>query len=70
MGQAPAGLNATGDSEIRWFYDRVAARQRRELQPALKRLVKLLFLSKRGPTKGKLLTAKAPHPAEAAPSKN
>jgi phage-related protein (TIGR01555 family) len=54
VGQAPAGLNATGDSEIRWFYDRVAALQRRILKPALRRLVKFIFLSKNGPTKGKV----------------
>jgi uncharacterized protein len=53
VGQAPAGLNATGDSEIRWFYDRVAAMQRRQLEPSLRRLVRLLFLSKTGPTNGK-----------------
>jgi phage-related protein (TIGR01555 family) len=52
MGQAPAGLNATGDSDIRWFYDRVAARQRSELQPVLERLTRLLFLAKDGPSKG------------------
>lgn len=53
MGQAPAGLNATGNSDIRFFYDRIAARQRRKLLPQLKRLLKLIFLSKEGPTKGK-----------------
>lgn len=52
MGQAPAGLNATGDSEIRWFYDRVAARQRRRMMPQLKKLTEYLFKSKSGPTLG------------------
>lgn len=52
MGQAPAGLNATGASDIRFFYDRVASRQRNRLLPQLKRLLKLLFKSKTGPTKG------------------
>ncbi len=52
MGQAPAGLNATGDSDIRWFYDQISAMQERQLRPALLRLTRLMFLSKAGPTKG------------------
>lgn len=52
MGQSPAGLNATGDADIRWFYDQIAAMQRRKITPALKRLTKLMFLAKDGPTKG------------------
>jgi phage-related protein (TIGR01555 family) len=52
MGQAPAGLNATGDSDIRWFYDSIAARQRRKLLPNLKRLYTLAFMAKDGPTGG------------------
>ena len=52
MGQAPAGLKATGDSDIRWFYDQVAAMQERKLRWQLERLHKLLFLAKDGPTKG------------------
>jgi phage-related protein (TIGR01555 family) len=52
MGQAPAGLNATGESDIRWFYDSVAAEQNRVLRPALNRLIQLLFRAKAGPTRG------------------
>jgi phage-related protein (TIGR01555 family) len=52
MGQAPAGLNATGDSDIRWFYDHVAASQVKELRPQLNRLVRILLRAKTGPTKG------------------
>jgi uncharacterized protein len=52
MGQAPAGLNATGASDIRFFYDRIASKQKRRLVPILKRLIKLLMLSKEGPTDG------------------
>lgn len=52
FGQAPAGLNATGASDIRFFYDRIASSQRRVLVPRLKRLIKLIFLSKEGPTEG------------------
>jgi phage-related protein (TIGR01555 family) len=53
MGQAPAGLNATGASDIRFFYDRIASRQRKRLGPQLKRLVRLILKSDKGPTKGK-----------------
>jgi phage-related protein (TIGR01555 family) len=46
MGQAPAGLNATGDSDIRSFYDRVKGQQTRVLAPRLARLVRMLCLSR------------------------
>jgi hypothetical protein len=52
MGQAPAGLNATGDSDIRFYYDDVASERERVVRPRLNRLMKLLFLSKNGPTNG------------------
>lgn len=42
FGQSPAGLNATGDSDIRWWYDRVASAQKTVLGPRLERLVRLL----------------------------
>jgi phage-related protein (TIGR01555 family) len=52
MGTSPGGLNATGDSDIRFFYDRVAAEQDRVLRPALERLARLAFAAKDGPTSG------------------
>jgi hypothetical protein len=52
MGQSPAGMNATGDSDFRWFYDTVKSAQESELRPQLERLIRLIFLSKDGPTKG------------------
>ncbi len=52
MGQSPAGLSATGESDVRWFYDRVKAAQTTYLRPRVERLVRLLFLSKAGPTGG------------------
>lgn len=52
MGQAPAGLNATGDSDVRWFYDQIAAERERVLRPALERFYKLVFLAKNGPSRG------------------
>lgn len=53
FGQAPAGLNATGDSDIRNYYDGVASKQEDDLRPPLERGVRLIFLSKDGPTAGK-----------------
>jgi phage-related protein (TIGR01555 family) len=43
MGQAPAGLNATGDSDIRWFYDHISELQEEEVIPQAERLVRVLF---------------------------
>jgi phage-related protein (TIGR01555 family) len=54
MGQAPAGLNATGDSDIRTFYDRVRTAQTTTLKPRLLRLVRLFLLAQDGPTQGQL----------------
>ena len=39
MGQAPAGMNATGESDIRFFYDQVRAEQE-ALKPKIEHLVK------------------------------
>lgn len=52
FGQAPAGLNATGSADIRFWYDHVKATQRRQALPVINRFLKLLFLAKNGPTKG------------------
>ena len=52
MGQAPAGLSATGDSDVRWFYDRIKSAQASVLEPRLLRLTKLLLLAKDSPTGG------------------
>jgi hypothetical protein len=43
MGQAPAGLNATGESDVRWFYDSIKAQQNTVLRPAINKLVQLAF---------------------------
>lgn len=53
MGQSPGGLNATGDSDIRQWYDNIAKEQEKDLLPNLSRLVKIAMLCKEGPTKGK-----------------
>ena len=44
FGQSPAGLNATGDADIRYWYARVSAMQRKKLGPAIERLVRILMI--------------------------
>jgi phage-related protein (TIGR01555 family) len=53
MGQAPAGLQATGASDIRYFYDNMHAQQEAELRPQLEKLLRLVLRTKSGPTRGK-----------------
>lgn len=62
MGQAPAGLGATGDSDIRFFYDQIRAAQE-DLKPQISRFVRLLTLAKEGPTKGAELSFKVEFPS-------
>lgn len=45
FGTSPAGMNATGESDIRFFYDRVASYQTRTLLPKLRRLYQIIFAS-------------------------
>ncbi|GGZ21802.1 anti-CBASS protein Acb1 family protein [Asticcacaulis endophyticus] len=48
LGQAPAGMNATGDSDLRNYYDRLSADQEIETTPALYRLDECLIRSALG----------------------
>lgn len=48
MGQSPAGMNATGESDFRWFYDRIRSKQNNELAPHIRRLVAVWLMTKRG----------------------
>lgn len=52
MGTSPAGLNATGESDVRGWYDVVAAEQRRTLKPRAEYIVRAILRSKAGPTGG------------------
>ena len=45
LGQSPAGLSATGDSDTRNYYDMIAARQAIDLRPQLERLDRVLLAS-------------------------
>ena len=51
FGQAPAGLNATGESDVLLWNNQVQAQQL-ALKPQLERLVEVLCSTKNGPTNG------------------
>lgn len=53
FGRAPAGLNATGDNDVRNFYDRISQYQETKLKPILERFVSYLYLCKDSPLGGK-----------------
>ena len=46
LGRSPAGENATGESDFRWFYDRVAEEQQNDLGPQLLGIYRLLAICK------------------------
>lgn len=48
LGQSPAGMNATGESDLRNYYDRVSAMQEIEMTPAMFRLDECLIRSALG----------------------
>lgn len=48
LGQSPSGMNATGESDIRNYYDNISARQRTELSPKLHRLDEVVIRSALG----------------------
>lgn len=52
MGQSPAGLAATGDSDVRWWYDNVSCDQEDVLKPGVMKLLQMLLNAETGPTKG------------------
>ncbi len=54
MGQSPAGMNATGESDIRWFYDTIRSSQENIVQPRLEYVLRLIMLAKDGPTGGQV----------------
>lgn len=55
IGQSPAGMNATGESDFRMWYDKLETTQRNKVAPRLRRLIQVLCATKEGPTKGKPL---------------
>lgn len=48
LGQAPAGMNATGESDMRNYYDRLSAMQELEMAPAMRRLDECIIRSALG----------------------
>ena len=53
FGRSAAGLNATGENDMRSYYDMLRGEQRRTLTPVVNKLIKLIYLSADGPTGGK-----------------
>lgn len=53
FGRSPAGMNATGESDFRGWYDFCAGEQEDKLRDPLELLTRLMFLSADGPTNGK-----------------
>lgn len=54
LGDAAGGFGSTGESEKRDWYDYIKNQQESKYRPVLKKLLKFIFLSKDGPTQGKL----------------
>lgn len=48
LGQSPAGMNATGESDLRNYYDLVEAERQQETVPQIEQLIRLLFLEREG----------------------
>lgn len=45
FGRSPQGMNATGEADLRNYYERISALQERMLRPALERLLPVMALS-------------------------
>jgi len=54
FGRSAAGMNATGESDIRGWYDTVSDAQTDVLKPRLERLLRLMFAAKDSPTNGRV----------------
>jgi len=52
FGRSPAGMNATGDSDTRNYYDTLAAGQKAHLSPVMEEIVRDYYSAKEGPTRG------------------
>ncbi len=52
FGRSPAGLNATGESDVRNFYDAVKQEQESKLRGVLEKLIRYIMISKDGPFNG------------------
>jgi phage-related protein (TIGR01555 family) len=54
-GRSPSGLNATGESDTRIWYDTVDGGRDSELKPRLEQMIRVIMSVPNGPTKGKIL---------------
>ena len=52
FGRSAAGMNATGDNDVRNFYDMVKQEQESKLKPMLEKLTRYIMLSQDGPFGG------------------
>ncbi len=50
MGKSPAGLNATGESDIRIFYDTLRTAQKNDVGPQLQRVINIIQACRRSTT--------------------
>lgn len=48
FGQSPAGLNSTGESDLRTYYDGINTQQERRLRGPVEKLLRISYLSKYG----------------------
>lgn len=48
FGRAPAGMNATGESDLQNYYDMISQRQESQLKPILNKLLPIMFMSEFG----------------------
>jgi len=55
FGRSAAGLNATGENDVRQWYDNIAVEQVEQLRPQLERLVRYIMLAKDGAFGGREL---------------
>ncbi|NIR31720.1 MAG: DUF1073 domain-containing protein [Gammaproteobacteria bacterium] len=55
MGMSPAGMNATGESDLQIWHGTVQAARERKAQPGFERLIELIMLQKQGDTAGRVV---------------
>jgi hypothetical protein len=48
FGQAPAGMNATGEHDLKTYYDMIAGKQQKDLNHVIDKLLRVLFRSELG----------------------
>jgi phage-related protein (TIGR01555 family) len=48
FGRSPAGMNATGESDMQMYYDMIGQQQNKDLQPKINKLLPVMFMSEFG----------------------